>query len=55
MSFARFKDLADCMAQMTAKYPDPNIRRQVCQRLMQESTTAAGAGSKPKPKPFGGK
>lgn len=52
MSFARFKDLADCMNQMSTKYPDANIRRQVCQRLMQESSAN---GNKSKPKPFGGK
>lgn len=54
MSFARFKDMNDCMNQMTAKYPDANIRKQVCQRLMQE-TNAGGSAAKAKPKPFGGK
>lgn len=51
MSAGRFKDIGDCMSQLAGKYPDANIRRQVCMRLMQESTTAAGA--KPKPNPFG--
>lgn len=42
------------MNQMTAKYPDPNMRRQVCQRLMAESSAGsktASAGAK-KPNPF---
>lgn len=54
MSAGRFKDIGDCMSQLAGKYPDANIRRQVCMRLMQESTTA-GNGNKPKPKanPFG--
>lgn len=51
----RFKDMNDCMTQMTAKYPNPNIRKQVCLRLMQESASAAGNGGNAKPKPFGGK
>lgn len=51
MSAGRFKDMNDCMNQMMGKYPDANIRKQVCARLMQE--TAIG-GTKPKP-PFGGK
>lgn len=48
---ARFKDMNDCMQQMTAKYPNPAIRKQICQRLMGEaavssggSNTAAGSG-----------
>ncbi len=49
----RFKDMNDCMTQMTAKYPNPNIRKQVCLRLMQESAT--GGNTAAKPKPFGGK
>lgn len=51
MSAGRFKDINDCMNQMTAKYPDPNIRKQVCLRLMGETNAASSnANNKPKPK-----
>lgn len=56
MSAGRFKDMSDCMAQMSAKYPDANIRKQVCARLMQETTAGFSSSNKPKPKPpFGAK
>lgn len=53
MSAGRFKDINDCMTQLALKYPDPNMRKQVCTRLMQETATSGGPASaaKPKPKP----
>lgn len=50
MSAGRFKDINDCMNQMTAKYPDPNIRKQVCLRLMGETNAVSSNANKPKPK-----
>lgn len=49
MSAGRFKDINDCMSQLALKYPDANIRKQVCLRLVQE-TSAGGSSNKPKPK-----
>ena len=45
MSAGKFKDMNDCMNQLTAKYPNPAIRKAVCQRLMGETSTAAGGGN----------
>lgn len=51
MSAGRFKDINDCMTQLALKYPDPNVRKQVCTRLMQETAVGGSATAKPKPKP----
>lgn len=52
MSAGRFKDMADCMNQLGTKYPDPNIRRQVCIRLMGESSSTGSNTANKKPNPF---
>lgn len=44
----------DCMNQLAGKYPNPNIRKQVCQRLMGETDTANGGNKKPFPFQKGG-
>lgn len=52
MSAGKFKDMNDCMNQLTAKYPNPAIRKVVCQRLMGETNVANGGSATKKPNPF---
>lgn len=54
MPFGRFKDFADCMNQLKAKYPDQATRQKVCGKMQSELGGPAdqAAAAKQKGKPF---